>query len=137
MARKAQRGSDARDSVTAGVTIEICTACNAGPDGSCSGQRLFDRLAEACREVPEVAVSPVDCFAVCDRPVTLAFRRHGKWSYLLGDIPAGIDAAAIVSLARAIAASPEGVPAMSDRPKFFRAAVVCRIPPDPGAAVAS
>ncbi|MEQ9327816.1 MAG: DUF1636 domain-containing protein [Rhodospirillales bacterium] len=133
MARKTQRGSDARDSVTAGVTIEICTACDAGPDGSCSGQRLFDHLADACREIPDVAVSPVDCFAVCDRPVTIAFRRHGKWSYMLGDISAGIDAAAIVSLAQAIAASPEGIPAMADRPEFCRAAVVCRIPPDPGA----
>lgn len=131
MARKTQRGSDARNSVTARVTIEICTACDTGPDRPCSGRRLFDRISEACLDIPEVAVSPVDCFAVCDRPVTIAFRRHGKWSYLLGDISPDIDAHAIVTLATAIATSPEGIPAMADRAEFFGPAVICRIPPEP------
>ncbi|WP_193371113.1 hypothetical protein [Pelagibius marinus] len=33
--------------------------------------------------------------------------------------------------ARAVADSPHGVPAMEDRPAFFREGVIARVPPQP------
>ena len=85
---------------------------------------------------PDITVAPVDCFAVCDRPVTLAFRAPDsatRWSYLIGGADPDRDLADILTAARAVAASPHGVPAMADRPPFFRQGVIARVPPLPAA----
>ncbi|GAB4372848.1 MAG: hypothetical protein Kow00114_34520 [Kiloniellaceae bacterium] len=88
-------------------------------------------MSAACADDPDVTVAPVDCFAVCDRPVTLAFRALDgqRWSYLIGGAEPERDLADILAAARAVAASPHGVPAMADRPAFFRNGVIARVPP--------
>jgi predicted metal-binding protein len=99
------------------------------PEGTPAGRRLYEALLAASAGLPDIEVAPVDCFAVCDRPVTLAFQAPGKWSYLVGGADPDHDRADILAAARAVAASPHGIPAMDDRPPFFRQGVIGRLPP--------
>ena len=110
-----------------GVCLRVCVACGEGTGDA--GRHLYDALAAAAAGLPEVTVAPVDCLAVCDRPVTLAFQAAGKWSYIVGGADPERDLADILAAARAVAASPHGIPAMSERPPFFRKGVIARVPP--------
>jgi predicted metal-binding protein len=119
-----------------GVCLQVCVLCGeaAGgePEAVPAGRRLYDALLAASSELPDITVAPVDCFAVCDRPVTLAFRALDsatRWSYLVGGADPDRDLVDILTAARAVAASPHGVPAMEDRPPFFRNGVIARVPP--------
>jgi predicted metal-binding protein len=106
------------------VCLQVCTAC-----GEDSGRRLYKALLARCAELPEVDVRPVDCLAVCERPVTLAFQAIDGWTYIVGDADPGRDLDDILVAARAVAASPHGIPAMDDRPPFFRTGVIARVAP--------
>ena len=114
------------------VCIFVCSACegNSGTlDGGMStGQRLVDMLTMRCAEIPEIKVIPVDCLAVCDRPVTIAFQAQGKWSYTIGDVDPELDLDDIVVAGKLIAISTSGLLKMAERPKFFRNGVVSRLP---------
>jgi predicted metal-binding protein len=126
----------------AGVCLQVCVSCESGAGASAeggavpAGRRLYEALLAAAADIPDIDVAPVDCFAVCDRPVTLAFRAGAgdpeRWSYLIGDADSERDLADILAAARAIADSPYGVPAMDDRPPLFRQGVIARVPPQPG-----
>ena len=116
----------------AGVCLQVCVLCGEAAGGeTTAGRRLFEALAAAASGTPEIEVAPVDCLAVCDRPATLAFQAAGKWSYLVGGVDPARDLADILAAARAVAASPHGIPAMDDRPPFFRKGVIARMPPSP------
>jgi predicted metal-binding protein len=114
----------------AGLCLQVCVLCGEVAGGEPSaGRRLYEALRAATSETPEIAVAPVDCLAVCDRPVTLAFQSAGKWSYLVGGVDPARDLADILAAARAVAPAPHGIPAMDDRPPFFREGVIARMPP--------
>ncbi len=108
------------------VCLQVCTAC-----GEDAGRRLYKALLARAADLREVEVQPVDCLAVCERPVTLAFQAAGGWTYIVGDADPARDLADILAAARAVAASPHGIPAMEDRPPFFRKGVIARVPPAP------
>lgn len=117
----------------AGLCLQVCVLCGEAAGGEPSaGRRLFEALHAAASDSPDIEVAPADCFAVCDRPVTLAFQAPGRWSYIVGGAGEA-DLADILAAARAVAASPQGVPAMDDRPPFFRKGVIARMPPQPEA----
>lgn len=123
----------------AGLCLWVCVLCGEAAGGELNnepsaGRRLFEALQAAASDDPAIDVAPVDCFAVCDRPVTLAFQAADRWSYLIGDAGEQ-DLADILAAARAVAASPQGVPAMGDRPPFFRKGVIARMPPPAAAKV--
>ncbi|MEE2949953.1 MAG: DUF1636 domain-containing protein [Pseudomonadota bacterium] len=113
------------------LVLAVCAACSSqmAPESRDSaGKRLIDRLREQ-GDALGISVRAVPCFAVCDRPVTLAFMTAGKWSYVIGDVDPEIDLAEIVAAVDAVAAAPSGVPALSQRPDFFRKGVIARLPP--------
>ncbi len=113
----------------------LCGEDPGRPDAVPPGRQLHDRLAAAVvapRDGPGIAIEPVACMAVCDRPVTLAFRGRGKWSYLVGGADPDRDIADILAAGRAVAEAPHGIPRMDDRPPFFRNGVIGRLPPAPG-----
>jgi predicted metal-binding protein len=117
------------------VCLQVCVLCGEAPGEDVSGgRRLYEALCGAVAEMPDISVEPVDCFAVCDRPVTLAFRAVDpqRWSYLIGGADADGGVAEILAAAAAVAASPHGVPAMADRPPLFLKGVIARVPPWPG-----
>lgn len=115
------------------VCLQVCVLCGEGAssDAVPAGRQLYEALEAAAVEFPEIEVAAVDCLAVCDRPVTLAFRAVGKWSYLIGGADPARDLADIIAAARAVAASEHGIPAMAERPRFFREGVIGRLPPAP------
>jgi predicted metal-binding protein len=115
----------------AAVCLQVCTACGDTVGGAPAGRCLYEALLVAAAGDPEIEVAPVDCLAVCDRPVTLAFQGigPGRWTYLVGGADPGRDLDDILAAAKAVAASPHGIPAMDDRPPFFRQGVIGRLPP--------
>lgn len=113
------------------VTIDVCISCRAADGSGRDGRQLFERLAAACAGHDGLAVRSVECMAVCDRPVTFALRGPGLWSYVIGDADPETQVEEIVAAARAVAASPHGVPQLKERPPVFRRGVICRLLPPP------
>ena len=72
--------------------------------------------------------------AVCERPVTFALRGSGLWSYVIGDADPETQVEEIIAAAKAVAASPHGVPPLKERPPVFRRGVICRLLPPPESA---
>ncbi|MBL4598257.1 MAG: DUF1636 domain-containing protein [Rhizobiaceae bacterium] len=106
------------------VCVQVCTLCM-----ETASQDLFDKLCAASAEHPDITIEPVDCMAVCDHPTTIAFQASGKWTYVIGGVGANGDVEDVISAAIAVAKSPLGIPAMNERPAFFRKGVICRVPP--------
>ncbi|MBO6562595.1 MAG: DUF1636 domain-containing protein [Nisaea sp.] len=113
------------------VTIDVCISCRAADGTGRNGQLLLERLEEACAGESGISLRPVECMAVCDRPVTFALRGPGLWSYVIGDADPDTQVEEIIAAARAVAASPNGVPQLKERPPVFRRGVICRLLPAP------
>ena len=118
-----------------GCTIHVCTACRRQredlPEGyDQPGLALTEALAERMAG-SGIAVAPVECLAVCKRPCTIALAADGKWTYLIGDLDAGLHLDEIVGAAESFAASANGIVPWKERPASFRKGVVARVPPLP------
>ena len=117
--------------------ISVCTMCgdetgSPEPALHCPGHVLYQRLSQCMADAhPALTVKAVPCMAVCERPVTVAFQAAGAWGYVIAGVDAACDVDEVMAIARAIASSEHGIPAMADRPRFFRDGVVCRVPPVP------
>jgi predicted metal-binding protein len=116
------------------AVVFVCTACRLAVDDSDGADNrpglafaaaLRDRLAGD----PAVEVREVECLAVCKRPCTVALIGEGKWTYLVGDLHEAEHMDDVAAMARAYAASENGIVAWRDRPKCFRSGVVARVPP--------
>ena len=119
------------------LTIHVCTACRRTrtdlPEGyDQPGLALAERLAaELAAKGSTIPVLPVECLAVCKRPCTIALAANSKWTYLIGDLDAGLHLDEIVSGAEKFAASANGIVPWKERPASFRKGVVARVPPLP------
>ena len=76
-----------------------------------------------------LAVTGVDCLAVCKRPCTIALSATDKWTYLIGDLDPNSQVDEIVAAARSFAASENGIVPWRERPASFRKGVIARVPP--------
>src|SRR3546814_11146577 len=114
----------------AGLCLQVCVLCGEAAGGEPPvGRRLYEALLAATSGLPDIDIAPVDCFAVCDRPVTLAFRAPDRWSYIIGGADPKRDLDAILAAAKAAPAPPHRLPAMADRPPFFHNGLLARVPP--------
>ena len=118
------------------VTIFVCVSCrrNLGDaEGSFDqpGRGLAEALRARLRDGGQtsVAVTPVDCLAVCKRPCTVALVGADKWTYLIGDLDPDAHADEIVAAALSFAASGNGIVPWQERPASFRKGVIARVPP--------
>jgi predicted metal-binding protein len=117
------------------VTIFVCVSCRrAHADGEgfdLPGAGLADALRERLSAVDAegIAVTPVECLAVCKRPSTVALVGSGKWTYLVGDLDTDVHLEDIVASALAYQRSDNGIVPWKERPAAFRKGVVARIPP--------
>ncbi|WP_186416945.1 DUF1636 domain-containing protein [Bosea sp. CS1GBMeth4] len=116
-----------------GCTIHVCTACRRQREDLPEG---YDQPGLALAEAlgarmtgSGIAVVPVECLAVCKRPCTIALAADGKWTYLIGDLDAGLHLDEIVGAAESFAASANGIVPWKERPASFRKGVVARVPP--------
>ncbi|SFC63683.1 Predicted metal-binding protein [Bosea sp. CRIB-10] len=118
-----------------GCTIHVCTVCRRQREDLPEG---YDQPGIALAAVLDerfagsgIAVVPVECLSVCKRPCTIALTAEGKWTYLIGDLDAGLHLDEIVSGAEKFAASANGIVPWKERPVSFRKGVVARVPPLP------
>ena len=118
------------------VTIFVCVSCRRrlGDDDD-----SFDQPGRGLAEAIEarlqgdtqarVAVTAVDCLAVCKRPCTVALAGADKWTYLIGDLDPDAHVDEIVAAAKSFAASENGIVPWRERPASFRKGVIARVPP--------
>lgn len=118
------------------VTIFVCVSCRRGVGdseesfdlpGPALAQALHARLRQGGHA--RVAVTPVDCLAVCKRPCTVALAGADKWTYLIGDLDPLSHVEEIVAAALSFAASDNGIVPWRERPASFRKGVIARVPP--------
>lgn len=121
------------------TTVHICVTCrdaNDIEDGDhvCKGQRLYD----ACKAIEQssapnndIVIEPVECLAVCKRPVTIAFTGPDKLTYVFGDLDPATAAEDVFKGAEAYGRSETGLMAWRDRPIPLRRGTIARIPPAP------
>jgi len=119
---------------SASAVVFVCTSCRlvvedgdgaANRPGIAFAEQLRDRLAGE----PSVEVRAVECLAVCKRPCTVALIADGKWTYIVGDLDSAQHMDDVAAMARAYAASENGIVAWRERPQCFRSGVVARVPP--------
>ena len=119
------------------ATVFVCTTCRSPIKGENGGEDRFDepggalleRLEELTKNDAEIAIQPVECLAVCTRPCTVSLVAENKWTYIVGDIDTDTHAEDVAAMARAYAASENGIVPWRERPKVFRKGVVARVPP--------
>jgi predicted metal-binding protein len=126
--------NDAKPAAQGSTVVFVCTACRlVVEDGDGADNRPGIAFAAALREKlagdAAVEVRAVECLAVCKRPCTVALIADGKWTYLVGDLDAAAHMDDVAAMARAYAASANGIVAWRERPQCFRSGVIARVPP--------
>lgn len=121
------------------ATIFVCVSCRRSLG---DGEESFDQPGRGLVEAIEarlqgdghgrLAVTAVDCLAVCKRPCTIALSGTNKWTYLIGDLDPDSQVDEIVAAARSFAASDNGIVPWRERPPSFRKGVIARVPPVAG-----
>jgi predicted metal-binding protein len=114
------------------ATIFVCVSCRRrlgdGAEFDEPGRGLAETL-KARLHGDSVAVTPVECLAVCKRPCTVALVGADKWTYLIGDLDPEAHIDEIVAAAKSFAASENGIVPWRERPASFRKGVIARVPP--------
>lgn len=116
------------------ATVFVCTSCRRQIG---AGDEAFDTpgkdfaIALAARLAPHrmITVEPVECLAVCKRPLTIALSGEGRFMYLIGDLDPDLHLDDVANASRAYAATSNGIVPWRERPQTFRKGVVARIPP--------
>lgn len=116
------------------VNLFVCVSCRqARADGgegfTQPGRGLAEALQERLSGDADIAVTPVECLAVCNRPSTIALAADGKWTYLIGNLVSETHLDQIVDSARAYSQSENGIIPWKERPEAFRKGVIARVPP--------
>ncbi len=116
------------------VTVFVCTSCKrplpaVGPEafdtpGAAFAAELLTRL-----EGQNIVVEPIECLAVCKRPLTIALSGEGRFMYLIGDLDPALHLGDVVNASKAYAATDNGIVPWRERPQTFRKGVVARVPP--------
>ena len=119
------------------VTVFVCTSCKRqlgdGIEAFDTPGRDFAAAIAARLDwegaASEVVVEPIECLAVCKRPLTIALAGEGRFMYLIGDLDPAKHLDDVVSASKAYAATDNGIVPWRERPQTFRKGVVARIPP--------
>ncbi|MGH6816889.1 MAG: DUF1636 family protein [Hyphomicrobiaceae bacterium] len=114
------------------TTIFVCISCRRrlGPDSETFEEpgRTFAATLRA-NAPPAIAVTPVECLAVCKRPCTVALAAAGKWTYIIGDLDPDTHTSEVLAAALSFGATENGIVPWKERPAAFRKGVVARVPP--------
>ena len=116
------------------ATVFVCISCRRklgeGEDQfDHPGPALAERVSAVLADDPTISVVPVECLAVCKRPCTVALAGDGKWTYVVGDLDNVAHFEEVAAVARAYAATDNGIVPWKERPATFRKGVISRIPP--------
>lgn len=123
-----------RPPVASATTLSVCVTCrqriSVTPGYIEPGRALLAELQQRLAG-SDVTVQPVQCFAICTRPCTIALQAPGKWSQIFGDLALAQDIDAIVEATRIYAQTADGVIPWAQTPMAFRKGGVARLPPLP------
>jgi predicted metal-binding protein len=116
------------------ATVFGCTSCRrqlgAGADDfDTPGQDFATALAERLGNDGTITVEPVECLAVCKRPLSIALAGEGRFMYVIGDLDPALHLEDVASASKAYAATTNGIVPWRQRPPTFRKGVIARIPP--------
>lgn len=113
--------------------ILVCIKCRAPgeskelPFDRRMGGRLYREVAAAAEGAADVEIVPVECFSVCNRPVTIGVTGQGKWTTLYGDYPMQSAAEILAAARRHVGA--DGLIPKEDRPLELKKRTISRTPP--------
>ncbi len=113
--------------------ILVCIKCRAPgeskdlPFEQRMGGRLYGEVAAAAADATDVEIVPVECFSVCNRPVTIGVTGQGKWTTLYGDYP--MHSAAEILAAARMHAGADGLIPKEQRPLELKQRTISRTPP--------
>ena len=113
------------------VNLQVCVTCR-GIDKKVVGAEFHSRLEDAlskCNFEAEIHLHQVECFAICNRPCTVAVSSDDKWTYIIGDLDVKTDIQALLDYLMVYAASDSGTPSLKDRPAAIRKGTIARLPP--------
>ncbi|MCO8145172.1 DUF1636 domain-containing protein [Rhodovulum tesquicola] len=113
------------------VEILVCVKCRQGQpvgDGDVlPGARLHDALAD--QNLPaDIRLTPVECLSNCTAGCTVALRGPGRWTYVYGNLDAGL-APVLAEGAVKYRDAPDGLVPWRTRAEHFRKNCIARIPP--------
>ena len=116
------------------ITVFVCTSCKrplpaVGPEAFDTPGAGFAAELSSRLDGQNIIVEPIECLAVCKRPLTIALSGEGRFLYLIGDLDPALHLDDVVSASNAYAATHNGIVPWRERPQTFRKGVVARVPP--------
>jgi predicted metal-binding protein len=111
------------------VVVFVCETCRSA-DQAPDAPRAGAALAETTRKLgdAEIEVRAVACLANCKRSLSASIQSADGWSYVFGDLTAD-SAEDIVTGARLLAHSADGLMPWKGRPDSLKRGMIARIPP--------
>jgi len=115
----------------AATVIYVCTTCRR-PDDPEDYPRPGASLATATIAAAEssgIKVQPLRCLANCKRGCSAVLRSPNAWIYVFGHLDPAADAAALVTGAKLLSQSPDGLMPWRGRPDALKRGLIARVPP--------
>ncbi|SIQ70234.1 Predicted metal-binding protein [Rhizobium sp. RU35A] len=129
-ARHDEQQSGAQE--TRRVTVHVCDTCRSGQeaaDAPRDGALLSERTKTLAAEGGDVIeIRAVACLANCKRGLSASIQSADGWSYVFGDLTTEA-AADLLTGARLLATSPDGLMPWKGRPDTLKRGMIARIPP--------
>lgn len=122
--------SDAEGETASGVVVFVCRSCrdDVDPDAEPRAGTLLADAVMATAQESGVVVRSVNCLANCKRGLSAVLRGADGWSYVFGGLTPN-DAEDLLTGARMLAASADGLMPWRGRPDTLKRGMVARIPP--------
>jgi predicted metal-binding protein len=120
----------AEGETTLGVVVFICRSCrdDTDPDADPRPGSILAEAAIVKAQQSGIDVRSVNCLANCKRGLSAVLRGADGWSYVFGGLTPD-DAEDLLTGARMLAASPDGLMPWRGRPDTLKRGMVARIPP--------
>ncbi|APB33043.1 Putative metal-binding protein [Gloeomargarita lithophora Alchichica-D10] len=123
--------------MTVNSTLFVCTTCGSTWEdgkriGTSAGEFLFQDLQSALANTG-VTLQSVKCLSACLNACAVAITAPGKFSYILGQLPAQdqrvATVQALVQLAQSHLEKSDGFVPYGERPELLKNRILGRIPP--------
>ena len=114
------------------IAIGVCVTCRnpADPEGARPGVAFLADLRQVAEVAGEsVAIRPVQCFGICDRPCTVSLTGRDRYTYLFGNLDPQTGIPALLELVRVARDAPHGYMLWRERPEALRRTTIARVPP--------
>jgi predicted metal-binding protein len=114
------------------TTVLVCITCRSPaepPDAPRKGPALADAVTQALGEATDITVLRVRCLGNCDRGLSSAIRGPNSWTYVFGHLNAAADGPALITGARLLTESADGLMPWRGRPEPLKRGLIARVPP--------